>query len=117
MNATPTDIDGYLSTLPDDARVTIQELRSIIKAVAPDAVEGISYGMLSFKDQGERLIYFAAAKNHCALYGTSKGAIRFPRGEPLPEELVKTLVNARIADIEVAAAGRKRGESGAGTST
>jgi uncharacterized protein YdhG (YjbR/CyaY superfamily) len=127
MNAKPPDIDGYLSTVPDDARTTLEELRRTIKAIAPGAVEAISYGMPAFKYQGRPLIYFGAWKNHCALYGMSpdahqdelaaydisKGTIRFPTGEPLPEALVKTLVSARIAEIEAAAAGRKRKKSGA----
>ena len=102
--------------MPNDARATLEELRRTIKATAPGAVEAISYGMPAFKYQGRRLIYFAAAKNHCALYGTSQGTIRFAPGEPPPEALVQTLVRARIADIEAAAAGRKRKKSGAGTS-
>ena len=122
MDPKPTDIDGYLSTVSDDARATLEELRRTINALAPSAVEAISYGMPAFKYQGRPLIYFGAWKNHCALYGmsadahqdelaaydTSKGTIRFPPGEPLPEALVKTLVSARIAEIEAAAAGRKR---------
>jgi len=130
MNAKPTDIDGYLSTVPDDARATLEELRRTIKAVVPDAVEAISYGLPTFKYQGRPLVYFGAWKNHCALYGmgagahqdelsaydTSKGTIRFPPGAPLPEALVKTLVSARIAEIEAAAAGRKRKKPSARTS-
>ena len=130
MNPKPTDIDGYLSTVPDDARATLEEVRRTIKTIAPGAVESISYGMPAFKYRGRPLVYFAAAKNHCALYGigvaahepelaaydTSKGTIRFPPGEPLPEALVKTLISARIAEIEAAAAGRTREKSGAGTS-
>ncbi len=116
--------------MPDAACATLQELRRRIKAVAPGAVETISYGLPAFKYQGRPLVYFGAAKNHCALYGispdahqdelaaydTSKGTIRFPAGEPLPEALLKTLLSARIAEIEAAAAARKRNKSGAGTS-
>ena len=100
MSPKPADIDEYLSTLPADARATIEELRRLIKAAAPDAVEAISYDMPAFTYHGKRLLYFAAAKHHCALYGTAQGTVRFPSGEPLPEALVKTLVEARIADIE-----------------
>lgn len=117
-------------TVPGDARATIEELRRTIKAVAPDAVEEISYGLPAFRYQGRPLAYFGAWKNHCALYGlsadahqeklsayeTSKGTIRFPPGKPLSEALVKTLVSSRIAEIEAAAAGRKRKKSGARTS-
>jgi uncharacterized protein YdhG (YjbR/CyaY superfamily) len=130
MNTKPTNIDGYLSTVSDDARATLEYLRRTIKAMAPGAVEAFSYGMPAFKYQGRALVWFGAARNHCALYGisavieahqdelaaydTSKGTIRFPPGEPLPEALVQTLVSARIAEIEAAAAGRKRKKSGFG---
>lgn len=120
MNAIPTDIDGYLTTLPEDARATLEELRRSIKAVAPDAVETISYGMPTFKYKGRPLTYFGAWRNHCALYGlrpdvgelagydVSKGTIRFPPGKPPPEALVKKLVSVRMAAIETATAERKR---------
>lgn len=121
MTAKPTDVDGYLATLPVDARARLEELRRIVKAVAPSAVEGISYGMPAYKYQGKGLICFGAWKNHCAVYGmnaeahreqlaayeVAKGTIRFPLREPLPEPLVRSLVNMRIADIEAAAAARK----------
>lgn len=122
MDTKPTDIDEYLASLPDDKRATLTELRRMIKDVAPQAVEVMAYGMPGFKYRGRPLVYFAAAKNHCALYGpavvahqeelagydTSKGTVRFPPGEPLPEALVRRLVTGRMAEIEAAEAGRKR---------
>ncbi|MEX0761132.1 MAG: DUF1801 domain-containing protein [Dehalococcoidia bacterium] len=108
MNTKPTDINDYLSAVPDDARAALEELRRTIKAAAPDAVESISYGMPTFKYRGRPLIYFAAAKAHCALYGTSRGTIRFPAAEPPSESLVRALVNERIANIEAKATGRKK---------
>ncbi len=115
MDTKPTDIDGYLASVPDDARATLEGLRRTIRAIAPGAVESISYGLPTFKYQGRSLIYFGAAKNHCAVYGTSEGTIRFPPSEPLPEARVKTLVSARVAEIEAAVAARKRKNSGGGT--
>jgi uncharacterized protein YdhG (YjbR/CyaY superfamily) len=131
MNTKPADVDAYLSTLPDDARGTLEGLRRLIKAMAPDAVEGMGYGIPGFKYRGRPLVYFAAAKNHCALYGlsvdehqdelaaydTSRGTIRFPPGQPPPEALVKTLVSARMAAIETAAARLKRKKPGTSTSS
>lgn len=108
MKVAVANIDQYLAKLPDEALTTIGELRRQIKAAAPEAVESISYGMPTFKYQGKRLIYFAAAKHHCALYGTSQGTIRFRHGELPPEGLVTTLVTARIADIEGGATGYTR---------
>jgi len=100
----------------------LEAVRRAIKAAAPEAVEGISYGMPGFKYRGRPLVYFAAAKAHCALYGpavadyaeelagydTSKGTIRFPPEKPLPESLVKKIVRARMKAIEAAEAARRR---------
>jgi uncharacterized protein YdhG (YjbR/CyaY superfamily) len=122
VNTKPVDFDGYLATVPDEARPMLEQLRSLVKALAPDAVESISYDMPTFRYQGRPLIYFGGWKNHCAVYGmnadahqeelaaydTSKGTIRFPLSKSLPEALVKTLVTERMAAIEAAAVERKR---------
>lgn len=111
------DIDAYLATLPDDKRAALQSLRQAIAAAAPGAVEAISYGAPAFKVGGRPLVAYNAAKHHCAFYvmspavmeahqadlqgyDTSKGAIRFPPGKPLPAGLVAKLVGARLAEIE-----------------
>ena len=108
MNAKPADVDGYLAALPDQARDTLLRLRGVVKAAAPDAVESINYGMPAYKYQGKPLIYFGAAKQHLAVYGVGEGTIRFTPAEPLTPEYVTALINARIADIEAAAAKRKK---------
>jgi uncharacterized protein YdhG (YjbR/CyaY superfamily) len=126
MAAQPTSVDGYLAALPEGARATLQGLRRTIQAVAPEAVAVISYGMPTLKYRGRPLVYFAAWKTHCALYGlkpdahaeelkaydVAKGTIRFPIGQPLPEPLLRSLVGARLAEIEAAAPpGRPRRKS------
>jgi uncharacterized protein YdhG (YjbR/CyaY superfamily) len=100
VNGNATDVDAYLASLPEDARDALSLVRAAIKAAAPEAVESISYGMPTFKYRGKPLIYFMAAKKHCALYGTAEGTIRFPPAEPPPAARLQALVAARIADIE-----------------
>jgi uncharacterized protein YdhG (YjbR/CyaY superfamily) len=80
MNAGPADMDAYLAALPEDARATLETLRRVVRAAVPEAVETISYGMPTFKYSGKWLFYFAAAKKHCAIYGTPRGTLRFPPG-------------------------------------
>lgn len=100
-------IDEYLALQTDQARVTLESLRQIIRKAAPEAIEVISYQMPAFKFHG-MLVYFAAFKNHCSLfvspavilafkdrltdYELSKGTIQFPIDQPMPENLVQEIV-------------------------
>lgn len=127
---TAKTIDEYLASVPADQREALQTLRRQILAAAPDARECISYAMPAFRRHGV-LVWMAAAKHHCALYpkgltpeqraelagyDTSKGAIRFTPDKPLPEDLVRAIVERRVREDDEAAAlkaaKRKRPQSG-----
>jgi uncharacterized protein YdhG (YjbR/CyaY superfamily) len=107
-------IGAYLKALPADQRASLQRVRKAILATCPDAEEVISYGMPAFKWNG-MLLYMAASKNHCAVYGaisrvvaadrafyakyvTSKGTLRFTPEKPLPLALIRKLVKGRMAE-------------------
>lgn len=115
----PKSVDDYLAAAPKDQRATLTKLRATIKAAAPKATEGISYGIAGYKHNGKYLVYFGYFAAHIALYGTgsrfidahaaelkpyvqSKGTIQFPAGKPLPYGLVTKIVRARVAEIEKA---------------
>jgi uncharacterized protein YdhG (YjbR/CyaY superfamily) len=110
-------VAAYLQAAPKAKRASLMKLRKTIKAAAPKATEGISYGIVGFKHKGKRLVYFGHAKTHYALYGIgggvieayaaqltpyigNKGTIRFPSDEPVPVQLVTKIVKARVAEIE-----------------
>ena len=112
---TPASVEDYMAALPEPSRVALEELRKTIKGSAPEATEGISYGMPAFKDHGRILVYYAAFKDHCSLFPAStavmdtlgdelkpyfsgKGTIRFDAREPLPVALVKKIVKARLEE-------------------
>lgn len=112
----PQTIDEYLAQVANPAhRAALEQLRTTIHALAPGVTECITYGHCGFKLGGRMLVSFAAAKQHCALYpwsaatieahadlladySTSAGTIRFQPQAPLPEELLRTLLAARIAE-------------------
>lgn len=113
--AAPSDVEQYLSGLPEESRAALESLRATIRAAAPDATEAISYGMPAFKHNGRPLVAYGAFKNHCSLFPMStkamdlfaeelepfrkaKGTIHFQTDRPLPAGLVTKLVEARIAE-------------------
>lgn len=115
------EIDCYLDALDEPERATLAELRDTIVAIVPEAEQCISYGMPAFKLRGKAIAGFAAFKNHLSYvphsgsvfpqlakelegYTKTKGSLHFSVEAPLPKELVKKLLNARIAD----AFGRRR---------
>lgn len=104
------DVDAYLAGVPEPARAALQKVRAAIKAAAPGATEGISWGMPGYK-LGGYLGGFAAFKDHLSFfpgttleafredlegYTTTKGAIHFTPDHPLPVSLVKKIVKARV---------------------
>jgi uncharacterized protein YdhG (YjbR/CyaY superfamily) len=109
-------VRAYFASLPVDARSYLKKIRDIIRAAAPGAAESISYGIPTFKIDGERFVYCAAFKHHVSLYPmtaairrafadelegykTSSGTIQFPIAKPLPIGFVKRLVKARLAEM------------------
>jgi uncharacterized protein YdhG (YjbR/CyaY superfamily) len=115
----PKTVAEYLAAAPEEKRPGLMKLRKTIKAAAPKATEGISYGMAGFKYNGKYLVYFGYWKAHIALYGTgsrfieahaaelkpyvqTKGTIQFPAEKPIPYGLVTKIVKQRVAEIEKA---------------
>lgn len=111
------EVEEYLAALPDGPRPLMEQIRAAIRLVAPEAVEVLSYGMPAFTQGGQRFIYYAAWQNHCSVYGlpnsvlnkfeqevasyvTPKGMLKFAFDEDLPEELIESLVRARLAELE-----------------
>ena len=110
QNQRCSTIDEYISSFPKDIQKMLEEIRSAIRKAAPDAVETISYGIPTFKLNGN-LVHFAAFKNHIGFYPTpngieefeeelsvykhGKGSVQFPLDKPLPLILITKIVKYR----------------------
>lgn len=104
-------IDDYIATFSLEVQAMLEKLRQTIRKAASDATEKISYQMPTFYLSGN-LVHFAAYKGHIGFYPTpsgivafeaelsqyktSKGAIQFLIGKPLPLALVKKIVTFRV---------------------
>jgi uncharacterized protein YdhG (YjbR/CyaY superfamily) len=110
-------VGDFLARVPEPQRSALLALREQIRTAAPDAVEGLSYGMPAFRVRGKPLAGYAATKDHCSYhpmsgsvvetlgtqldgYETSKGTIHFRPDAPLSDELVALLVATRRREIE-----------------
>jgi uncharacterized protein YdhG (YjbR/CyaY superfamily) len=111
------EIDTRLRALPADQRATLQALREIIAAIAPEAVEAISYGLPAFRYHGRPLVAYGGFAKHCSLFPmspelierhreelegfvTAKGTLQFTPDHPLPLDLVERIVRERMVQID-----------------
>ena len=111
------DVDEYLAAVPEPQKSTLEGMRATLTALLPDAEQGIAYGVPCFKVGGKGVAGFGFYKNHCTYFPmsgsitteladdltgfvTAKGSIQFPVDEPLPDDLVARLVDARRRELD-----------------
>ena len=104
-------MDDYIKNCPQPARERLETIRRLVRDMAPEATEKISYQMPTFYLNGN-LVHFAAFAKHIGFYRTpsgidefkeelskyknGKGSVQFPLDERLPIELIKRIVKYRI---------------------
>lgn len=109
-------VEQYIKTFPEDVQILLDKLRMLILEIAPEATEGIAYGMPAYKIQGRPLVYFAAYKKHIGFYATptghaafakelsvykqGKGSVQFPLDQAIPFDLIERIVEFRVKENE-----------------
>ena len=108
MPPTPTSIDAYIATFPEEIQAVLTQLRRAIREAVPEAAESIRYGMPAF-GVGKHYVYMAANKKHAGLYALygldeleqeltpyrgkgTKDALHFAYDQPLPLSLIAKVV-------------------------
>jgi uncharacterized protein YdhG (YjbR/CyaY superfamily) len=121
--AAPTTIDEFIAAFPPDVQEKLQQIRATIREAAPEAQEAIKYGIPTFVLHGN-LVHFSAYTEHIgfypaptgieafreelAIYGSSKGTVRFPLTEPIPFDLISRIVRYRVVENTEKAAAKRR---------
>ena len=119
--STATSIDDYIAEFPAPTQQALREVRALIRAAAPEATETISYAIPTFDLNGKHLAHFAGYAHHVGFYpGASgiaafedeirryrhaKGSVQFRLAEPLPVDLIRRMVEFRIAELTEAPTG------------
>ena len=110
-------VNEYLDSLPADQKKLLSSIRKTIRETCPEADETIGYHMPGYKYLGKPLLYFAAYKHHCSLFGVSKkmftefkeelsgfeivgSTIHFSVEHPLPVSLMKKIIKSRMKENE-----------------
>ena len=110
------ELSDFLDSLDPDQAAPLRRIVAIALAEAPQATGGTSYGMPALRVGGRPLVGMARATGHLSLFPFSadvvagvadrlpgfslgKGTIRFGPDQPIPDDVVRDIVRARLAEI------------------
>lgn len=115
MSKDPQTVDAYISAFPVSMREKLQQLRTLIQTHAPQATEGMAYGMPAYKLNNKPLVYFGGFPQHIGFYALptghaqfapqlaqykhGKGSVQFPLNQELPEGLIVEMVKFRVETL------------------
>lgn len=108
------NVDEYILNAPKEAQSHLQQVRTVVKAAAPNAAEAIKWGKPYYSHKG-MLAGFDALKNHISFevwtdeldpsarallektgYKTGKRTFQIQYDQPVPVELIKELIKAQM---------------------
>ncbi|CAH1222078.1 MULTISPECIES: DUF1801 domain-containing protein [unclassified Paenibacillus] len=124
-NPTSVEVDEYIAGFPPEVKAKLQTMRELIREIAPQAEEKISYKMPTYALHGN-LVHFAGYAKHIGFYPApsgieefkqelsaykgAKGSVQFPLDQPLPEALIRRIVAFRVKENEEKARQKKQGK-------
>lgn len=109
-------VTEHLQGISGPNREVLERIVAIARELAPEAEEGVSYGMPALLVNGKGFLSVLETKKHLALYpfsghvlpgmaddlegfSWSPGTLRFTAAEPVPDALVRQILQARLAEI------------------
>jgi uncharacterized protein YdhG (YjbR/CyaY superfamily) len=116
--ANPKTHDDYIAAAPEQFRPALLRLRSAVRTAMPDAEEVIAHNMPGFKVGGSLAVGYAAFSKQCGFYlpaaaisacaadltaagiKSSKTGVTFSMAKPIPDALLKRLVEATRNSID-----------------
>lgn len=111
-----TDPDEFFELLDEHQLAHLQELRSISLSYAPEVTEVLHWNQPAYLRESERMWMLQAFKGHCSLrfspewfqahrdevivagYDAGEGFLKIPYDKPVPVELCRSLIEAKLAD-------------------
>lgn len=107
-------IDVYIQAFPQETRMVLKKIQTLVRGIVPEGAEVMRYGMPTFQLNGKNVIHFAGWKSHIGLYPTpsgiaafkkelspykgAKGSVQFPLSQPIPYKLLEKIVRYRVQE-------------------
>lgn len=118
MTEGPSSVDDYINAFGEKERSRLAELRDVIRAGAPQAVEELKWRAPAFvHPDGVILLMMSGHKSHTNVVftpstkdafteelgglETGKGSVKIPYGDPVPRSLLLRMVQHRVHEYEV----------------
>ena len=109
-------VEEYLAAQPEANRKALERIRKLILKTLPGSEDAYSYAIIGFRYNNKFVIYISGWKDHLSFHGFSvslgnemvakypqlklKGrTLHFQPTPELPDELVRELVLARVAEL------------------
>jgi len=115
-------VDTYISALDDEKQALFYLIRQLVKTLAPDCTEKMSYGIPAFERKCI-ILWFGAFKDHFSLfppingddnlaleakaYSNEKGNLIFYYNQPIPLELIEKVIVQKVKQNEMKIAAKK----------
>lgn len=110
------EVTAYIEALEEPKRSTLEAVRRTLLEIEPGLEQVIAWNTPMFRYNGKNVAGLCAHKNHMTYspqspevmtgaadalegYVTSKGSFQFSVDAPLPKDLVRRLLTARIAEL------------------
>lgn len=110
----PETVDEYIKAAPEHAQDKLNEIRSLLKSIAPEAIEELKWGQPVFIEK--RILFsYAAFKKHITFvptgpslepfrnelnaFTTGKDSVQFDYDKPLPKQLIEKIAKYRYMDV------------------
>lgn len=110
-------VDDLIAGLDEPRGSALRHVLDLAMTAAPEAVQGMSYGVPALRQGGRPLLGFNAWDTHLAIYpfspaaiepvreslegfSVSTGTVRFTVEHPLPDDAVTGIVRARRAELD-----------------
>ena len=101
----PTTVEEYFKEVKEEKLEKLNELRFILKNIAPNAIEVLKWGKPVFKSETILFIPTGPAlkpfQKELEPYKVNKDSVQFLYSKPLPVELIQKIAKYRKNDVEI----------------